>query len=391
VNEAVDGFTGEFQTTDDFVYPTFGGTIARTPSSLTSFAMMVPLGNWTLGVGYARPIHMKIDLLHAGFRQRIDTQEENPDERIAFAIQTRINNRIEVATDNWALALSSRIGPYLTAGVSASRMLMDFNILAGYNIDGIMIRSGISYPFNNEADAHYNKLHSDASGGYHGDWWTVRGGLMLAGKADRSWRLGVDVSWRQETVLNGSLHLLVDEFPALVLEPEEGEDPFDVSKVDVSEITRTYPNEYIASNELRFHVPSGVTVTLAKGGGLRPSMSGTLYMESLFGYDIDITEKSIYDTSYTTRTYGRGLDLKYGAYLGIHPGWFIFGVGGIVAEDYVHGYVDDTGEPEQGGTFVVIPRLDLGLAFNISPNLKYELLIAGLPEDVLRMGITYEF
>ncbi|MFH0882647.1 MAG: hypothetical protein V2A56_06660 [bacterium] len=392
INDAVDGYIEGFQSTDDFSYPVFDGTVARSASSLNAFAVAVPFGGWRIGFGYDRPIHLKMDLLHAGFRQRIDTVESNPADAVAFAIQTRINDLLEIDADRLVVAFSRDVFRWLTLGASATRTLVAIDLNAGYNIDGIMTRGGQQWAFNNDADPWYNALHSLAVGGYSGSWWTVRAGFTIAGQSEKSWRLGAEIVRQQPPELHGSMTMVVDEFPALKLSAGADEDPFDVNRIsDVTEITRTYPNTYLLSDRLTLHVPDAATVTIAAGGGLRPSLSGIYYLNGKFGYDVVVQEKSVQDSSYSTHLYGRGIVLQYGGYFGIAPGPFFFGVGAMLGKDYVDGYVDGSGNPIPGGNMVIIPRLDLGFSFHVSRNLRYEIMIAGLPEDVLRMGISYEF
>lgn len=392
VNEAVDGYAEAFQVTDDFSYPDFTGSVARSGDALSSFAMAIPAGAWRLGFGYARPFQMKLSLLQGGLRQRIDTVEEDPNEVVGLAIQTRIGTRMEIASHSWTAALSFDPLPWLTMGVSGSRTNALFDLVGGYNVDGIMTRAGQQWAFNSDLDPWYNTLSSDATGGYSGTWWTWRAGFTISGQSQKSWRLGADIALHGESVLHGGMHLLVDEFPALKLSVSGDEDPFDVNRIDdVTEITRTYPNEYLTGDELRLYIPDAVTVTIAAGGGLRPSLTGVYYLGDGFGYDLEVSEKGINDTSYTARTYGRGLIPQYQGYLGIAPGGFFMGVGAILCEDYVHGYVDGNGLPIPDGNQIIIPRFDIGFSFHITSNLRYELLIAALPEDIFRMGVMYEF
>ncbi len=392
VNDAVDGFTKGFQTTDAYTYPVFDGTVARSANSLNAFAVAIPTGGWRIGFGYDRPLHLKMDLLHAGFRQRIDTVESNPADAVAFAIQTRINNLLEIDADRWVVAVSRDLFRWFTFGASAARTLVALDLSAGYNIDGIMTRGGQQWAFNNTGDPWYNALHSRAVGSYTGSWWTMRAGFTISGESEKSWRFGAEAVLHQRPELRGGMSIVVDEFPALKLNAGEGEDPFDVNRIaDVTEITRTYPNTYYTGKRMTLHVPDAVTATLAAGGGLRPSLSGTYYLRGSFGYDLEVREKSVRDSSYATHLYGRGIVPQYEGYFGVAPGAFFFGVGGILGEDYVHGYVDGNGNPIPGGNLVIIPRLDMGFTLRISSNLRYEIMLAGLPEDVLRMGINYEF
>lgn len=392
INDAIDEFVAEFQTTDDFGYPEFGGSVVRTPSALSAFAITMPMSEWRFGFGYDRPFHFKFDMRHAGLRQRMDTVEDDPDEAVSFAMQARLNARVSADADRWALSVARNIGKNTTVGYSLVRYLVAIDINAGYNVDGLMTRGTQQYAFNNPIDPWYNNLHSEMVGGYEGSFWSHRLGFVFGSEDDSGWRLGGELVLNKEASLDGNLRLIIDEFPALKLDAEAGEDPFDVNRIeDVTEITRTYPNEYRPADELDLYIPSYWSVALSKGSGTRPNLSFKKYFSGKFGFDLAMQEKSVSDEEYHDAVYGRGIEPMYAGYAGIHPGWFIFGVGATVGKDFLSGYKDDGGNLIKAGKQIIIPRFDMGLSFAINSHLRYELMITGLPEDVLRMGVMYEF
>ncbi|MCB2197865.1 hypothetical protein KQI63_00565 [bacterium] len=392
VDEAVDGFTENFNKTDNFEYPEFGGSFSRSVNSFSSFGMVLPAGKWRVGFGYAKPFHLKLDLLLGGFRQRIDTVEDNPDEQIGFAIQTKISNRMEMDSDKWVLALSRDLGSHFSLGASASRTIIEFGWLGGYNVDGIMTRGTQQYTFNNPLDPWYNNLHSEANGGYTGFLYTYHIGAIFSSSRDDGWRIGADLALNTQTILRGSMFLLVDEFPPLKLQTEDDEEPFDANRIaDVTEITRTYPNRYLTAGEMNLSVPSSVALTISKGGGARPNFTYIHYFGGAFAYELDVSEKRIDQGEYSTRTYSRGVLPEWQAYLAIHPGRFFLGLGAISAKDVVEGYVDGNGEPIPGDNALLIPRFDMGFSFPIKGGLSGELLVTGLPEDVFRVALLYDF
>ena len=392
VDEAVDDFTENFQQTDDFIYPDFGGSVARSSNALSSFGMVIPADKWRFGFGYSKPFHLKLDLLLGGLRQRIDTVEDNPEEQIAFAIQTRISNRLEFDTDRWVAAVSRDFGKNFTVGASFARTILEMAWLGGYNVDGIMTRGTQQYTFNNDTDPWYNELHSEADGGYSGFLYTYHLGFIYSSSRDDGWRVGVDLAYNIKPTLEGSLFLLVDEFPALKLETEDDEDPFDANRIDdVTEITRTYPNQYLTSNELIINVPSSVTMTISKGSGIRPNFTFSYYFGGALSYQLEMQEKRVDETDYATNVYGRGITPEWQAYLGIHPGGFFMGLGAISGKDYISGYVDGGGDDIPGDNALIIPRFDMGFSFPIKGGLSGEVLLTGLPEDVFRVALIYDF
>jgi|GEM_PF-1395334 len=393
VDESVDGFTENFQKNSDaFDYPSFGGSLARSTSAFSSFGMVVPAGGWRFGFGYSNPLHLELDMLLGGFRQRIDTVESNPDEAIGFAIQTKVSNRLSINADRWGVALSRDLGRHFTFGVSGSRTLIEIGWLGGYNVEGIMTRGTQQYVFNSSTDPWYNNLHAEADGGYTGFLYTMHAGFIISSSSDHGWRLGLDYTHQSQPVLRGGMFLLVDEFPALKLETEGDEEPFDANRIaDVTEITRTYPNQYLTSDEMHLGIPSALTLTISKGAGLRPTLTVTRYMGSGMYYELEMQEKRVDETEYRSRLYSRGLKPAWQAYFGIHPGFFFLGLGAITAEDLVGGYVDGNSNPIPGGNSLIIPRLDLGVSFRIKGNLNGELLLTGLPEDLLRVALVYDF
>lgn len=392
IRDAVDGFTENFQKPDNSLdYPELGGSVSRTSSSLTSFGMVIPVGRSHVGLAYGRPLHLSLDMLLGGFRQRIDTEGNTPEESIGFAIQTRISNRMVIDTDRWSLAFAHDLGRHVTLGASVARTRIDISWFGGYNVDGIMTRGTQQYAFNNTNDPWYNDLHSFASGGYSGSLWTIHAGAILASASDRGWRLGIDYTHNTQPTLTGGLGMLVDQFPALKLQTTGDEQPFDANLISPDEPTRTYPKQFIAGSNMRIHVPSSLSIGVSRGSGWRPSLTYTFYTGDRLSFDLRVREKRVNEARYSARTYGRGLVPKWEAYFGIHPGGFFLGLGGIKVEDYISGYSDSNGEPIPGGTSMIIPRFDMGFSFHVIGSLKADILLAGLPEDVLRVSLLYDF
>jgi hypothetical protein len=391
VNEGVDTFAETFNTTDDFIYPEFGGSVAEASSSLTSFGIVLPTRKWRVGFGYCKPINLQLDFLLNGFRQRIDTVEDEPSEEVAFAIQTKVSSRLNIDADSWTVALSRDFGRRFSFGASVSRTILSINILGGYNVDGLMTKGTSQNSFNSVSDPWYNTLHTELNGGYSGSIWSTHIGFIWASESDKGWRFGSELTLYRNQKLKGRMKIIIDEFPALILTPKEGEDSFDINALEPTELTRTNPNEILVADWMKFTIPNSASFTLSRGSGIRPNFNFIYYFGDDFAYTFDVHEKRYEDIEYAHNVYSRGLKLKYQGYLGINPGWFFIGMGAIVAEDVVLGYKDGDGIPEEGGNMIPIPRFDMGIIFNISSNLRYELMIAGLPEDVLRMGVIYEF
>lgn len=395
VDESMDTFTEEFYRPDPdaIVYPEAGGTVGRSPSALSSFGMAIPAGKWRVGLGYTRPFYLDADINLGGFSQRIDQPEDDPAEEISFAIQTRMGLSILARADRWNVGVSREVGRW-SFGFSLARTYMEIDFNGGYSVDGIMTRGTQQYAFNDPSDPWYNEFAGHMVGGYTGTMYTYRIGAvhLLGGREETSWRVGLDVAINSGNTLYGGLNMAVDEFLAMELEPEEGEDSFDVNRIeDVTEITRTYNNQYFASDEMTFEVPSHFALSFAKPGGWRPNLTFKYFFGGDFGYSLDVTEKRVTDEEYATNTYARGLTPKYEFYLGVNPGWFFMGFGAMFVSDVAEGYVDGNGVDIVDENDTVLPRFDLGVSFQLSEHLRYEMLLAGLPEDALRMGVVYEF
>lgn len=399
VDEAVDEFTGDFSEPPPpdvqvFSYPQFGGDISRSANALTNLAITFPAGKWRFGFGYTRPFFLDLNMSLGGFSQRIDDpDEEDPSNSIAFAIQTRMNMQLDARADRWAFAIGREAGRW-GFGFSVARTYTSIGVNGGYNIDGVMTRGKKQYAFNDTKVPWYNRFHGEIGGGYAGSMYTYRFGTVYVagGNEERGWRFGFDLALNSSNMLYGGMEIAIDEFTPLNLSPEEDEESFDADLIeDVSEITRTKENRYYVADDLELNVPSSFTFSIAKPSGWRPNLSFTTYFGGELGYRVDVREKSVNATEYAVNTYARGVKPSFATYLGINPGIFFLGGGAIFVEDVVEGYKDDNGVPIKGGTSMPIPRLDLGLAFNLSSHIRYEMLIAGLPEDALRIGLVYDF
>lgn len=154
-------------------------------------------------------------------------------------------------------------------------------------------------------------------------------------------------------------------------------------------MTRTYYNERITPGNFDVELPSHVSVGISRGRGARPKLDFTYYFGQL-SYDMTLQEKRALDIEYATTTYGRGVKPHYQVYFSITPGGFFMGLGMMSVEDYAKGYKTD-GEELKDGESLILPRFDMGWQGTLKKNLKYEFLLSGLPEDVFRVGLTYEF
>ncbi len=391
INRKMDNATRNFLRTGPFEYPQFGGTLTQQATSLDALTLTFPQGSWQFGVGFHRPFYYRVNFLFSGLHERIDTIEEDPSDAVAFAIQSKSNSTIAISADTWVLAAARDVGDAWSAGVSLARTYVHFESRSGYRVDGVMVSQGQQYAFNDDSDPWYNKLNGEMTGGYSGSFYTLRLGTQYVPYEENGWRFGAELKLSTNATLAGDLRMVVDEFPALILQAEEGEDNFDVNRIEeVSELTRTYPNRYLTPETVALKVPSSISVGVARGMGIRPKLDLTLYLGSL-EYEMEIGEKRVFDEAYAFNLYGKGVRPVYQAYLGISPGWFFLGVGVISLRDINQGHKDGSGHVIADGKQILVPRLDMGFRGRLVDTLSYELLVDGLPEDVLRLGLTYEF
>lgn len=392
VNNQINSVTEDFQRAGPFEYPDVTGTVGQLGTSFSSFAFTYPIEKWQFGLGYARLFQLDMDLLLNGLSERIDTIEDDPAEEVLFMVTNSTHNRIRFSADSWVLAGARDIGENTSVGASFSRTYIDFAMDSGYRVDGLMTSGGNVSAFNDDSDPWYNDLQGVAQGGYDGSSYALRlGGQYVPGWED-TWRFGLDVKLATKASMDGDLTLRVDEFPALKLDPGPGEENFDVNRIeDVSELTRTYPNYYLASSTMYVYVPSTVSLGVSYARGWKPSYSFTLYMGKL-GYELDIQEKRVFETEYTTRTYAIGFEPVYQTYFSINPGRFFMGFGFTSGTIYSEGHKNpDDGSPLLDTQDIILPRFDLGFTIGIMQGMDLEILVDGLPEDVFRMGLTYEF
>ncbi len=381
-----------YNRTGPLITPTVQGGVGYISNALSSFAYVHPVYPWQFGLGYARLYQLNMDLVFAGISQRIDSVDPDPTREIQFIANIAVRNRLQFSADEWVFAASRDLGDSFTLGFSASRTYFDFKMEGGYNVDAMMTRVGQIYAFGDDSDPWYNELGGIARGDYTGSSYALKLGMQYVPGWEDSWRIGAELKVATKASMDGEFLIQTDAFPLINLSPNEGEERFDVTRIaDITQMTETYPNRSYPSSTMYFHVPSSFSVGISRAKGIRPSLSFSYYMGDL-GYELDIREKGYADTEYSTNTYSIGFDPNFQAYLGINPGRFFLGVGVVHGRVYSTGHKNpDNKKPIIEDQTVLIPRFDMGFSFMLMNNLEFEILLDGLPEDMLRMGLTYVF
>ncbi|MBZ0263187.1 hypothetical protein K8I28_00845, partial [bacterium] len=255
VNETMDTSIESFERTGVFEYPEISGGAYQRGSILSSVAMTFPKFPWQFGFGYSRPYYFNLDFIYGGLTEHIEAASGNPDDpSVQTIMQVKMDIDLMVKSDLWTVAVARDIGPMFTGGLSISRNYMSIESNSGMLVNGSMIFSGRMYSFNDNSDPWYNNLGGTAAGRYDGGSMIYRLGGQFVPFAEDGWRFGADLKIQPDAVLEGNMILHIDEFPALKIQTKEGEDNFDTDRIeDVSELTKTYPNSYLPSNEMKIY------------------------------------------------------------------------------------------------------------------------------------------
>ncbi len=390
VNESVDQAISGYSQSNSVDYPELAGSLGRTTNPLASVAVIVPVKDWRFGAGYSKPFSLDLSAVHDGFTQSVTQASDNPAESISLDLASQMDMSMNAESHRFLLGAAREYGRW-SFGLSASRTSLELNVNGGYTVDGDVSVGGDSYSFNSGADSWHNDFGGAINGSYKGAFYNSQLGatLQLGSNPETAWTLAASASINIGGNLKGSMEATIDEYLPLSLNDNEAS--FDIDRVDdINQVTRTYENTYYMGDELTVELPSSFSIGIGKPNGLRPNLTLTAYTGNL-AYSLDVTEKRVQDTEYSTNTYVRGITPKASAYLGFSPGVFFLGAGMTYAEDLVAGYTDDGGAELSGGTEVYIPRFDLGMILPLSNHLRAEVMFVGLPEDALRMGLIWEF
>lgn len=375
--------------------PKVTGTIGRTGSLVTGFALSLPVESddedmWFGGrfprlfdrvaFGYTEPLVLHVNMIYSGLRTRLRTIDPNPENEILLYASIKTDADLLLTSDSWNVSLARETGDFWI-GLGFQRTAGRLEIHGNQRTDGIMSKAGIESSFNDPQSPWDDDYFAGAHGSFDGSAWATRLGMLYqpsdyfifaaAGRLQGAMRM------------NGELDLSLHTFRPLRLSAPEGEKKFDVNAIeDASELTRTVSKSFETSSTLEAEIPSEVSVASTYTGLLQPTLTWTKYFGEL-SYRYQMSENG------APFTYKRGFKADWGAGLGLNIGFLQLSVGALKMVDVVAGYHDVRGNPIPPARPMLIPRLAVGFTTGLTDHLSLGVLIAGLPEDALRLTLKY--
>ncbi|MFH0765605.1 MAG: hypothetical protein V2A61_04205, partial [Calditrichota bacterium] len=337
--------------------------------------------------GYQQPLNIDISAVVSGLRMRLrdrpDTVNYRPEEETLFYSSTKVNADLKLNAHKWSLAGARETGPFWL-GMALTRTDVEIDAVGAIRTDGILSINSMSdtyYAFNDPNDPWVNDYFNSLSAHLSGLSWGLN--LGLTNRPGNGFLLGLNINLQNRIELTGPVEIEEHRFPALNINAPAGEDKFDVNRIQfANQSTQTYERAVQVSGTPGINMPQSVSVAASWSGLLKPTIQFTKYFGEL-SYEITLVEDSV------QTTYSRGLKSDWSALLGLDF-WFLqLAIGGVVVQDVVKGYHDASGIPVKVMAPTIVPIIRLGFEKSLPNNLTLGVLVAGLPEDALRLTLTY--
>lgn len=383
VDEATDGF--ELATTK--IYPELEVHAERTGAAVSGFAGAI---GWApgeapllfidrLGFGYNQALHLRLRTLYSGMRMRLRTIEERPEEEIVMLASMGMDGDITLESHQWTVGGAHQWGTGAWTGLA---LQLNQLALKGYffqQSEGILSMAGNSSAFNDPNDPWENRLKSDVSVNWSGRSPALRIGHLQSLTSRLS--LGGYLLLQSPITLDGENRFELFRFPPLNLNPQEGEDQFDVNLIDPAEKTRTERRD-ISPHQIEILLPQQLSIGVSARTLFRPHLVYTLYWGEL-GWRAEMMESGV------KREFKRGVHPQWGTHLGLDLFLFNLGVGAVSFYDINQGYRDSQGNLIKDKNRFILPHLTLNFQTSLTQNLTLHTSVIGLPEDALRLSLDF--
>jgi hypothetical protein len=289
-----------------------------------------------------------------------------------------------------SFAFGRKFSPSTAFGISAdlysSYSYLDWKI----DIEGVISKASPSDPdqgtdvaFESPNSPYNDTLSSWMNGEFSGRKMGIQLGFCYH-FIDKKMFTNVILSTPVNIDMGGKLRGTIHSLPALDMGSEK---PFDMTKLDVSRLTKTR-KETIYSSHLNTLIPGRFTTNIAHKTFLGMwNLTYTCYFGN-FGYEYKGTDtREINDTTFITeeKRYSIGLKLKHSFIGGIR-----FSVlrinSGVLLMDVFKNF-------EEGEDIVshVIPIFDLGVTFNIIEAINFKSIFVITPFPTIKIATTYMF
>ncbi len=396
VQQGIDNATQNFEMATRKIYPEVTGEMLRNGAILTGFAGVFSLEetdeDWIEGklprlidkfaFGYQQPLNLGYKFIYSGLRTRIRTIEENPEDAILMMTSINMNLDLALSAHSWTIGCAKKVGDFWV-GASLLRTDAILKVSAHQQTDGIMSKAGNESAFNDYRDPWTNEYFGSATGAFDGASWALRLGTLY--RSGEKLLLGADLRLQSPINMEGEFDFQLYRFLPLRLNAQEGEEQFDINRIaDASELTRTTPKEFTTSKEMKFYVPSQLSIAASYDNILKPSITLTKYFGEL-SYRYEMLEDG------APFVYKRGLKPNWAVRGGLDILLFNAGFGITEATDLNVGYKDASGQLIKAGNRITLPYLALTFDAAFTEKMTLGVLVVGLPEDFLRFTIQYSF
>lgn len=379
---------------EDVTYPEMSGTFGRTGSLLSGFALSLPVGDeddrWfggrvprlvdAIGFGYYEPLVLDASLIYSGLRLRLRTVDDKPENEILLYSSIKTDIEMKLASDSWNVSAAKNLGDF-TVGVGFQRTGARIELHGNMRTDGIMSKSGAEASFNDPYSPWDDDYFSSMSGAFDGSCWATRLGLFFDDGSDFVY--GAMARLQGEMEMSGKLDIEMHNYKALNFNAAEGEDKFNINAIEnISELTKTTPKIFEPSNTMTGLIPSELSIAASYYGRFKPTLTLTKYFGEL-AYEYEMREDG------GLHSYKRGIKPDWAAGLTLNFNFIQVGLGAVQIVDVVSGYHDKNGLPIPPADALIVPKFNIGFDTGLSDNLTLGVLIYGLPEDFLRLTLTY--
>lgn len=394
IEEEVDAALETFQRTGPVSYPVVTGIAGRAGSAVSGLALALPLDtkkdNWFGGIprlfdviafGYHQPLYVHLKSIYSGLRMRLRTIDEQPSAEILFYSSIKMSADMKISADNWSVSGARKLDKFwLGFGLIRTDINVDLN--GHLRTDGIMSKAGINSAFNDPNLSWHSDYTTDMNVNLGGSSLGTRIGLTY--QPFDKLLLGTDVKLQSKATLDGPFNITMNQFKALKLTAGEGEKKFDVNEIAADELTRTIPKYFDVTSDMIVEIPQAFSVGATYGGLFSPHVAFTMYFGEL-AYSLHMVEDG------AEFYYKRGFKPEWSGMLGLDVYIFKLAVGGMKMADVVDGYHDAAGVPIKTLDPTIIPHLSVGFDASVADNITLGVLLFGLPEDVLRFTLRFDF
>lgn len=349
-----------------------------------SFAFVSPYG--VFGGAIYKPFRLSMDLIGTGLEAQVKSGDEDSELAVEFFSTVDMSVKMDIHIQGWSIGAARQITPQWGMGMTIDRITGIADINGQFQVNGIMITSGIERAFNDPNDPWPNTLNSVMEGKYEGATTFFKLGTTY--RLNYNWGIGAYASFGNELTMDGEMIIDQHTIDALTLEPEEGEDVLDPTdeKFNITEPTRTVKEENPTSDKIILNMPNSFGIGISGRMGFFGLSLNYIRYSGEFSYQYDIVRFADDDVEGNEEevNYAQGIKLSNGFRLGLDFKIFRLGGGVMMGESF------NNTDPEFEKSTVFVPSFSLGTGFRISQKLSVDLLLLGAPSGTGKISFNYQ-